>query len=247
MYSCFISKQFGLLFVWSCSEFTLYPPDSNNLPSWKVHYFPYYFFLSFATGADSFQHNRVKCYLNCYSRLKYSVICRVYKMIICNGVAAMLPQCQKQTDKQNRGAVRGLSWCGAVKSQLSAFTATCIRITVALLKKNRAQDTHFLSGCLETLFWFHAQTSSRGAGLKELKVDVSGSQWHASAGTILTPLNLSDPSVPALSLPRCGSSKISLLQGATNYEGVNEAQGKVFCFSFSWWVKKKKKYIFSCI
>lgn len=156
----------------------------------------------------------------------------------------MLPPCQKQTDKQNRGAVRGLSWSSAVKSQLSAFTATCIRITVALLswhcvEKNRTQDTHFLSGCLETLFWFHAQTSSRGAGLKELKVDVSGSQWHASVGTILTRLNLSDPSVPALSLPRCGSSKISPLQGATNYEGVNEAQRKVFCFSFSCRVKKK--------
>lgn len=160
----------------------------------------------------------------------------------------MLPQCQKQTDKQNRGAVRGLSWSGAVESQLSAFTATCIRKTVALLswhcveKKKTEHRTHiFRQGAWKLCF---AQTSSRGAGLKELKVDVSGSQWHASAGTILTPLNLSDPSVPALSLPRCGSSKISLLQGASNYEGVNEAQRKVFCFSFSCRVKKKQKKIY---
>lgn len=146
----------------------------------------------------------------------------------CHNVATM-----SKTNRQTK------PWSSAVKSQLSAFTATCIRITVALL--SWTQDTHFLSGCLETLFWFYAQTSSRGAGLKELKVDVSGSQWHASVGTILTPLNLSDPSVPALSLPRCGSSKISLLQGATNYEGVNEAQRKVFCFSFSCRVKKQNK------
>lgn len=109
-------------------------------------------------------------------------------------------------------------------------------------KKKTEHRTHiFRQGAWKLCF---AQTSSRGAGLKELKVDVSGSQWHASAGTILTPLNLSDPSVPALSLPRCGSSKISLLQGASNYEGVNEAQRKVFCFSFSCRVKKKQKKIY---
>lgn len=107
MYSCFISKQFGLLFVWSCSELTLYPPDSNNLPSWKVHYFPYYFFLTFATGADSFQHNHVKCYLNCYSRLKYSVICRVYKMIICNGgnVTTMSKTNRQTKQRSGQGVV----------------------------------------------------------------------------------------------------------------------------------------------
>lgn len=47
-----------------------------------------------------------------------------------------MPPCQKQTDKQTRGAVRGLSWSSAVKSQLSAFTATCIRVTVALLSRH---------------------------------------------------------------------------------------------------------------
>lgn len=161
----------------------------------------------------------------------------------------MLPQCShnvknKQTNKtmERRCEKSTVSLHCDLYSHNSCVTELTLRG-----KKNRTQDTHFLSGCLETLFWFHAQTSSRGAGLKELKVDVSGSQWHASVGTILTPLNLSDPSVPALSLPRCGSSKISLLQGATNYEGVNEAQRKVFCFSFSCRVKKKKKYIFSCI
>lgn len=144
--------------------------------------------------------------------------------------------CHNVKDKQRSGQ-------GVVMEQ------RCEKTTVSLhcdLHSHNSCVTELTlrGGGLETLFWFHAQTSSRGAGLKELKVDVSGSQWHASAGTILTPLNLSDPSVPALSLPQCGSSKISLLQGATNYEGVNEVQRKVFCFSFSRRVKKQNKTYF---
>lgn len=184
----------------------------------------------------------VTCYLNCYSRPKYFIICWVSEIIKCNcDNVAPTSKSNKQTQQS---AVSGLSWSSAVKRQVSAFTVTCICATEEKKKKKKKTEhkTHsdrvpgdsVLVSCPNEL----ARSGIKRAERWRERIAMTRIAGHHSHSAELE-RSLCSGIVLCLSVAhrRCPSYKVPLIMKAQM-----KFSAKVFCFSFSCRIKKNKRY-----